>query len=165
MLSILEISKEEIKINDFNIPATGYIKVATFLRTNSYFKTNITSVDDDNHNIINFITNKLGRSRRTDELINDLIMKINRRIIRPRENHKKKCKVIQSGTKIQIPAGVVEFYAGGNTIWIQSAEGATTMRIKCSGKINVDQCKDSPVSHCDIYLEGDINFCISKDAK
>lgn len=75
------------------------------------------------------------------------------------------CESIQKGQRIEIPVGLVEFHAGSNTIWIQSAEGATTMRIKCSGKINVEQCKDSPVSHCDIYLQGDINFCISNDAQ
>lgn len=74
-------------------------------------------------------------------------------------------EIIETGQIITIPVGAVEVHAGSNTIWIQSAEGATTMRIKCSGKINVDQCKSSPASHCDIYLKGDINFCISNDAQ
>lgn len=76
-----------------------------------------------------------------------------------------KCEITPVTGRVQIPVGVLEFNAGSNTIWIQSAEGATTMRIKCSGKINVERCKDSPVSHCDIYLDGDINFCISNDAQ
>ena len=71
---------------------------------------------------------------------------------------------IESGTKIEIPVGAVEFIVNGNTIWIQSPLGATTMRIKCTGKINVVQCDSSPVSHCDIIVNGDINFCISNDA-
>lgn len=74
-------------------------------------------------------------------------------------------KEIEFGTKIEIPVALVEFYVQGNTIWIQSSLGATTMRIKCMGKINVDQCDNSPVSHCDIIVEGDINFCISNDAQ
>lgn len=75
------------------------------------------------------------------------------------------CKTEKITGRIQIPAGVVEFNAGSNTIWVQSAEGATTLRIQCSGKINIERCRDSPFSHCDIYLEGDINFCISNDAQ
>jgi hypothetical protein len=67
-------------------------------------------------------------------------------------------------TRVQIPVAILEFDAGSHTIWIQSADGATTMRIKCSGKINIDRCKTSPFSHCDIYLKGDIDFCISEDA-
>lgn len=75
-----------------------------------------------------------------------------------------KDKTPEPRTKIEIPVGALEFYTAQSTIWIQSAQGATTLRIKCTGKINVDQCKNSPVSHCDIIVNGDINFCISKDA-
>lgn len=70
----------------------------------------------------------------------------------------------QIGNRIEIPSVLVEFNVGSNTIWIQSPQGATTMRIKCTGKINVDVCENSPVSHCDLIVEGDINFCISNDA-
>ncbi len=77
----------------------------------------------------------------------------------------KVCTKIEKGQRICIPAGLIEFHEGGNTIWVQSPEGATTMRIKCMGKINVEQCKDSPVSHVDIIVKGDINFCISNDAE
>lgn len=73
-------------------------------------------------------------------------------------------EIIESGTKIEIPVGALEFYIGQSTIWIQSPLGATTLRIKCTGKINVDHCDTSPVSHCDIIVQGDINFCISEDA-
>ncbi len=68
-------------------------------------------------------------------------------------------------SNIIIPVIQIEFYENSNTIWIHNREGSTAMRIKCTGKINVDQCKDSPQSHCDIIVEGDINFCISKDSK
>lgn len=71
---------------------------------------------------------------------------------------------IERWSRVEIPVAVLEFNAGSHVIWIQSPDGATTMRIKCSGKINVDRCKNSPVSHCDIYVKGDIDFCISEDA-
>lgn len=74
------------------------------------------------------------------------------------------CEILEIGRRVQIPAGMVEFVNGGHTIWVQSADGATTIRIKCSGRILIDQCQNSPVSHCDILVEGDINFCISNDA-
>ena len=67
--------------------------------------------------------------------------------------------------RIKIPVYELEFNAGSNTIWIHSQEGGTTLRIKCTGKINVDQCENSPISHCDIIVNGDINFCLSEDAK
>lgn len=68
------------------------------------------------------------------------------------------------GERINIPAVVIEFDNGSNTIWIQSPEGGTIMRLKCSGKINIDKCQNSPISHTDILVEGDINFCLSEDA-
>lgn len=71
----------------------------------------------------------------------------------------------KKGQRIEIPVGVVEFNEGGNTIWIQSPQGGTTLRIKCTGKIKIDSCQNSPLSHCDLMVEGDINFCISKDAE
>lgn len=64
-----------------------------------------------------------------------------------------------------IPVGAIEFNVESNTIWIQSPEGGTTLRIKCSGKIFVDQCTNSPISHSDIMVDGDINFCLSQDAE
>lgn len=75
-----------------------------------------------------------------------------------------KTELIEPGSQIKIPVGELSFVVQGNTIWIHSPEGGTTLRIKCTGKINVDRCKDSPLSHCDIMAQGDINFCISKDA-
>lgn len=64
----------------------------------------------------------------------------------------------------QIPSAIIEFVEGGNTIWVQSPEGGTTIRIKCSGKITTDTCKNSPISHSDILVNGDIHICLSKDA-
>lgn len=73
-------------------------------------------------------------------------------------------EIIEVGSRILIPVGAIEFNVGSNTIWIQSPEGGTTLRLKCSGKINIEQCSNSPISHSDILVEGDINFCLSKDA-
>lgn len=69
------------------------------------------------------------------------------------------------GDRITIEVGALEFNFNSNTIWIQSPQGGTTLRIKCTGKINVDQCSNSPISHCDIIVNGDINFCLSEDAQ
>lgn len=66
---------------------------------------------------------------------------------------------------VSIPVGAIEFVNGGNTLWVQSPLGGTTLRIKCTGKINIDSCDTSPLSHCDLIVEGDINFCLSKDAQ
>lgn len=67
------------------------------------------------------------------------------------------------GDRIQIPVALIEFNVESNTIWIQSPLGGTTMRIKCSGKINVDKCSNSPLSHTDILVNGDIDFCLAED--
>jgi hypothetical protein len=67
-------------------------------------------------------------------------------------------------SRITIPVQLVEFEDGGNTIWIQSEVG-TTVRIKCTGKIKTETCEVSPISHLDLIVEGDINFCLSKDAQ
>ena len=68
------------------------------------------------------------------------------------------------GTRIKIPVAELEFNIEGNTIWIQNPVGGTTMRIKCTGKINIDQCSNSPISHSDIVVDGNINICLSEDA-
>lgn len=65
--------------------------------------------------------------------------------------------------RIQIPASVIEFDEGGNTIWIQNTEGSTAIRIKTMGKIKTDRCLTSPVSHSDIVVKEDINICLSED--
>ena len=69
-----------------------------------------------------------------------------------------------AGNRVVIPVCAIEFNVGSNTIWIHSPEGGTTLRIKCKGKIKIDQCENSPISHSDIIVDGDINFCLSEDA-
>ena len=71
---------------------------------------------------------------------------------------------IEPGTRIHVPVALLEFNVEGNTIWIQSPDGMTTMRIKCTGKIHVDKCDNNPVSHSDVIVKGDINFCLAEDA-
>lgn len=66
--------------------------------------------------------------------------------------------------RINIPVALVEYDEGGNTLWIQSPEGGTTIRIKCTGKITSSFCEVSPLSHLDLVINGDINFCLSEDA-
>lgn len=71
---------------------------------------------------------------------------------------------MKQGIRIQVPVAQLEYVEGSHTIWIHSPQGATVLRIKCTGKITSDQCKNSPTSHGDIIVEGDIQMCISEDA-
>ena len=64
-----------------------------------------------------------------------------------------------------IPVSEIEFTDGGNTIWVHDRRGGTALRIKCTGKIITEKCNISPLSHSDILIEGDIKFCLSKNAK
>lgn len=67
--------------------------------------------------------------------------------------------------RILIPVAQLEFNEGGNTVWVHSPLGGTVLRIKCTGSIKVSQCENSPVSHSDIMVAGDIDICVSKDAE
>lgn len=68
------------------------------------------------------------------------------------------------GTRVVIPACVVEFNVEGNTIWVQSPHGATILRIQTNGKINISKCKDNPCSNSDMNVPEDINICLANDA-
>lgn len=74
-------------------------------------------------------------------------------------------KSIKPGTRIRIPAAEIEFLVGQNTIWVHGPQGSTLLRIKCSGQIKVDTCRTSSTSHADLMVAGDIDYCISLDAK
>lgn len=65
--------------------------------------------------------------------------------------------------RILIESAAIEFSQGGNTIWVQSPQGGTILRIKCTGKIITEACQNSPISHGDILIEGDIHICVSTD--
>jgi hypothetical protein len=68
-------------------------------------------------------------------------------------------------SRVTIPLLALEFDIGGNTIWIHDTIGGTAMRIKTKGKITVDQCVSSPLSHCDMIVDKDVHFCLSKNAE
>ncbi len=65
--------------------------------------------------------------------------------------------------RITIPAVAVEFDVGGNTIWVHGPDGGTVLRIKVSGRLGVDRCDSSPVSHLDLIatLPKDPVFCLA----
>ncbi len=65
--------------------------------------------------------------------------------------------------RILIEAAAVEFAQGGNTIWVQSPQGGTVLRIKCTGQIITESCQNSPISHGDIIVVGDMHICVSTD--
>ena len=60
--------------------------------------------------------------------------------------------------RIQLEAVGLEFDEGGNTIWVHGP-GGTLLRIKCSGRITVNECS-APCAHADVMVEGDIAFCV-----
>jgi hypothetical protein len=68
----------------------------------------------------------------------------------------------QPAPRKSIEVNQLEFDEGGNTVWIHSALGGTVMRIKCTGKVVVHKCLSSPISHSDIVVQGDIDFCLTK---
>jgi hypothetical protein len=47
----------------------------------------------------------------------------------------------------------------GHTIWVHGLDG-TVLRIKCSGRIVMDDSCTNNVAHADLMVEGDIHFCI-----
>jgi hypothetical protein len=54
----------------------------------------------------------------------------------------------------------VEFHEGTQTLWVHAPDGTTTLRIKCTGKIVVDDHCVSPVAHGDMVVQGDIHICL-----
>lgn len=60
--------------------------------------------------------------------------------------------------RVQLEAIGLEFDEGGNTIWVHGLEG-TLLRIKCSGRIAVNECS-APGAHADVLVAGDITFCV-----
>lgn len=67
------------------------------------------------------------------------------------------------GDHIVIDLSGLEFDEGGNTIWVHSACGGTTLRIKCTGKIIVAPGCINPVAHADVKVDGDITICMPDD--
>ncbi len=63
-------------------------------------------------------------------------------------------------TRHQVEVSQLEFDEGGNTIWIHGPQGATVMRIKCSGRIEVMADCVNICAHADVMVDGDILVCI-----
>lgn len=61
-----------------------------------------------------------------------------------------------------ISVNLVEFSEGHHTIWVQSMNG-TVLRIKCTGRIKVNEGCENPCSHADILVQGGIEFCYNKN--
>lgn len=73
--------------------------------------------------------------------------------------------VVRRGrTMIQVPAAMIEFVDGGNTIWVHGPLGATILRIKTMGKIVVNDACENVCSHADVIVESDIDICLANDA-
>ena len=66
---------------------------------------------------------------------------------------------------IQIPVCQLEFAEGGNTLWVHSPIGATVLRIKTTGKINIKSGCENICSHADIIVAGDIEICLAAAAQ
>lgn len=54
----------------------------------------------------------------------------------------------------------LEFVEGGNTIWVHGPQGATVLRVKCSGQIKVQRGCENVCAHGDMEVTGDINICM-----
>lgn len=61
--------------------------------------------------------------------------------------------------RFAIPVALMEFDEGGNTIWVHSPNGATVLRVKCSGKITMDRRCTNAVTHVDVLVPSDVNIC------
>lgn len=74
--------------------------------------------------------------------------------------------------RVQIPVSVIEFDERGRTIWVQSPNGGTVLRIQLPVGIRTSRCEDTAdTSHMDIAVTmpqyGGLippTFCLAKDA-
>jgi hypothetical protein len=66
--------------------------------------------------------------------------------------------------RVQIPVSLLEFDDNGNTIWVHGPMGATVLRIKTMGKINITEGCENICSHSDIFVKEDIEICLGEDA-
>lgn len=60
-----------------------------------------------------------------------------------------------------IKVSQIEVKDGHHTLWVHAPDGSTTLRIKCTGKINIRRHCIGP-AHGDIMVDGDIDICIPK---
>jgi hypothetical protein len=65
--------------------------------------------------------------------------------------------------EFRLPVSEVEVREGHHTLWVHAPDGTTLMRIKCTGKIVIDDSCASPVAHSDLVVQGDIHICVPAD--
>lgn len=75
---------------------------------------------------------------------------------------------IEKGVRIALPASMIEFTNGGDTIWVHGPKGNTILRIKIDDKlrggcVHAVECADSPISHADMIVHDDVKVCIGRD--
>lgn len=71
-------------------------------------------------------------------------------------------KATRKGEKVVIPVLAIEFHEGGNTLWIHG-QGGTVLRLKTlKGVITSKSCQ-SPTSHGDAFIQGDLEICVAAD--
>lgn len=58
-----------------------------------------------------------------------------------------------------IEIGECELAWDGHRIWLNAA-GGNVLRVKCTGRVIVDEACRNPVAHSDICVEGDLNLCV-----
>lgn len=61
---------------------------------------------------------------------------------------------------IEIPVAIMEFVEGGRAIWIHDKQGATVVRIQCTGQVKVHGGCENICAHTDINVQGDIAICL-----
>lgn len=67
---------------------------------------------------------------------------------------------METGRCITVPVAELQFIDSGNTIWVHGPQGATVLRIKTpKGQITVNRECENLCSHCDLIVDGDIEFC------
>lgn len=60
----------------------------------------------------------------------------------------------------RIAVAVLEFYEGGNTLWVHGPEGGTVLRIKCTGIVKIKRDCQNSYAHADMMVNGDIEICM-----
>lgn len=61
---------------------------------------------------------------------------------------------------MQIEVAQLEYSEDGRVMWIHNSQGATVLRITCTGKIVEHSRCTNICAHSDINVVGDIHICI-----
>ena len=67
------------------------------------------------------------------------------------------------GDNHAIQVSQLEFYEGGNTLWVHGPDGGTVLRIKCTGQVKVNPECENSCPHSDMTVRGDIEICIPNE--